>query len=568
MKKRAVIISTVVIFGFFIVLLRMVDIMLVNHDRFMAKAQFQQVRKKAVPVKRGIIYDRKGRELAINLDTESIFCDPSEIVSPERAAAVLSRTMNAEPRAYLAKLAGEGRFNWLERKQSPDLGSRINNLKLRGIGTITEPKRSYPKGRLASQILGFVDIDNNGIEGIERQYNKYLEAQPEHVKVHRDARGNMLSDGMMKELKGSNIILTIDEGLQYILEKNLHEAMQHWKAASATAIIMSPATGEILAMSSMPDYDPNDPSGSKPEHRRSRSLTDIYEPGSTFKIIAGVAALEEKVFSPSAKFDCSSGSIELGDKKIKDAHKHGVLSFKEVIQKSSNVGTIKIALKLGKDKMYDYIKMFGFGEKTGIDMAGEVSGILRPLSRWSGLSIGSISIGQEVGVTPLQVLRAYAAIANGGYLITPHVISEIRTPEGGLLHKTVPQAERIISESTAETFKNILKTVTEEGGTALEAAVDGNSVAGKTGTAQIIDPRTKRYSREKYVSSFVGFVPADKPRLAMIVVIHEPKGKIYGGAVAGPVFRKTSNEALSYLSVPRDDMQEKGLLLISTTDKR
>ncbi|MDX9714073.1 MAG: penicillin-binding protein 2 [Dissulfurispiraceae bacterium] len=568
MKKRAVIISTVVIFGFFIVLLRMVDIMLVNHDRFLAKAQFQQVRKKAVPVKRGIIYDRKGRELAINLDTESIFCDPSEIASPEKAAAVLSKTMNVEPKAYLAKLTGDGRFNWLERKQSPDLGSRINSLKLRGIGTITEPKRSYPKGRLASQILGFVDIDNNGIEGIERQYNKMLVAQPEHVKVHRDARGNMLSDGTMKELKGSNIILTIDEGLQYILEKNLFEAMHLWKAASATGIIMSPETGEILAMSSMPDYDPNEPGSSRPEQRRNRSLTDIYEPGSTFKIIAGVAALEEKAVSPSSKFDCSAGSIEVGGKRIKDSHKNGVLSFREVIQKSSNVGIIKIALKLGKEKIYDYIKLFGFGEKTGIDMAGEIPGLLRPVNRWSGLSIGSISIGQEVGVTPLQVLRAYAVIANGGYIVTPYLISEIRTPDGGLLHKTVPQAERIVSENTADTFRDILKTVTQEGGTALEAAVDGNSVAGKTGTAQIIDPRTKRYSKDKYVSSFVGFVPADKPRLAMIVVIHEPKGKIYGGAVAGPVFKKTADEALSYMSVPRDDMHEKGLLLISTTDRR
>ncbi|MCE5312447.1 MAG: penicillin-binding protein 2 [Nitrospiraceae bacterium] len=567
MKKRAVILSTAVIFGFVIVLLRMVDIMLVNHDRFLAKAQYQQVRKKAVPVKRGVIYDRRGRELAINLDTESIFCDPSEISAPEKAASALSAALNTAPNVILTKLSGEGRFNWIERKQHPDLGSRINKLKIRGIGTISEPMRSYPKGRLASQILGFVDIDNNGIEGIERQYEKFLAARPEHVKVHRDARGNMLSDGMMKELKGNNIVLTIDEGLQYILEKNLNEAVVHWKAAGATAIIMSPATGEILAMTSLPDYDPNDASGSKPEQRRNRALTDIYEPGSTFKIIAGAAALEENIVTPSTKFDCSAGNIEVGGKKIKDAHRHGVLSFAEVIQKSSNVGTIKIAQRLGKDKVYEYIKKFGFGEKTGIDIAGEISGLVRPPHRWSGMSIGAIAIGQEVGVTPLQVLRAYAAIANGGYLVTPHVVSEIRTPEGGLVHKTTPNAKKIISDSTVETFREILKTVTQEGGTALEAAIDGNSVAGKTGTAQIIDPRTKRYSKDRYIGSFVGFVPADKPRLAMIVVINEPKGKIYGGTVAGPVFRKTANEALSYLSVPRDDSREKGLLLISTTGR-
>lgn len=568
MKKRAVILSTAVIFGFVIVLLRMVDIMLVNHDRFLAKAQYQQLRKKAVPVKRGIIYDRRGRELAINLDTESIFCDPSEISTPEKAASALSAALNTPPHAILTKLSGEGRFNWIERKQNPELGSRISKLKIRGIGTISEPMRSYPKGRLASQILGFVDIDNNGLEGIERQYEKFLAARPEHVKVHRDARGNMLSDGMMKELKGNNIVLTIDEGLQYILEKNLNEAVTHWRAAAATAIIMSPATGEILAMSSLPDYDPNDASGSKPEQRRNRALTDLYEPGSTFKIVAAAAALDEKAVTTSTRFDCSSGYIEVGGKRIKDAHRHGVLSFKEVIQKSSNVGTIKIAQKLGKDKVYEYIKKFGFGEKTGIDIAGEISGLVRAPHKWSGMSIGAIAIGQEVGVTPLQVLRAYAAIANGGYLVTPHVVSEIRTPEGGLVHKTTPQSKKIISDSTVETFREILKTVTQEGGTALEAAVDGNSVAGKTGTAQIIDPRTKRYSKDRYIGSFVGFVPADNPKLAMIVVINEPKGKIYGGAVAGPVFRKTANEALSYLSVPRDDSREKGLLLISTTERR
>ncbi|HXW68787.1 MAG TPA: penicillin-binding protein 2, partial [Dissulfurispiraceae bacterium] len=312
-----------------------------------------------------------------------------------------------------------------------------------------------------------------------------------------------------------------------------------------------------------PTYDLNNPSEVTAAKRRNRAVTDCYEPGSTFKIVVGTAALEEGILNPDTKFDCSAGYVEVVGKKIKDAHRHGVLTFKEVIQKSSNVGTIKIGLNLGREKIYRYIRKYGFGEKTKFDLGGEASGWIRPPDRWSGTSIGAISIGQEVAVTPLQVLRAYAAIANGGFLVRPHVVSAIISPAGAVIYKAADESQRIISESTVNTFKNILKTVTEEGGTATGAAVDGNEVAGKTGTAQLFDPKTKRYSKDKYVSSFVGFVPADAPRIAMIVVIHEPKGATYGGLVAGPVFKRIANEALSYLSVPRDDSAEKRLLLVS-----
>jgi cell division protein FtsI/penicillin-binding protein 2 len=270
------------------------------------------------------------------------------------------------------------------------------------------------------------------------------------------------------------------------------------------------------------------------------------------------------VFAPGETFDCSKGSIEVGGKVIHDAHRHGVLTFPEVIQKSSNVGSVMIGIKLGKERIYKYARLLGFGEETGIDLPGEVSGWIRKPDRWSATSIGAIPIGQEVAVTPLQVLRAYSAIANGGYLVRPRVVSEIRTHDGQTV-ASFDRAERkqVISGKTAAVFKKILETVVEAGGTATEAAVDGNKVAGKTGTAQLIDRRTKRYSRDRYVSSFVGFVPADKPRVAMIVVIYEPKGQIYGGLVAGPVFRNIADQALSYLNVPRDDVQEKNLLLVS-----
>jgi cell division protein FtsI/penicillin-binding protein 2 len=570
MRKRAIILITAIAFGFIAVVFRLVDIMLFNHEWFSAKAKFQQVRKEIIPVKRGIIFDRKGRELAINLDTESIYADPSEITSPDKVASALSERINQKPEIILAKLNTDRRFNWIERKVGIEYAQGIKDLKLRGIGFAPEVKRYYPKGSLASHVIGFVNVDNNGLEGVEQRYDRYLASRSEKAYVFRDAKGNVLSDGqgfsLSREIKGNNLVLTIDEGLQYILEKNLDAAFLHWKAASATAIMMDPYTGEILAMANRPTFDINNPSDAAPNQRRNRAITDCYEPGSTFKIIAGTAALEEGIVNPDTKFDCSAGYIEVGGKRIKDAHRHGILSFKEVIQKSSNVGTIKIGFSLGRERLYEYIKRFGFGEKTGIDLAGEVSGWVYSPSKWSGTSIGAISIGQEVAVTPLQVLRAYAAIANGGFLVRPYVVSEVKSPDGNTVYKINPEAKRILSEKTVNVFREILKTVTEEGGTALEAAVDGNQVAGKTGTAQLIDPKTKRYSKDKFVSSFVGFVPADKPKIAMIVVIHEPKGQIYGGVVAGPVFRKIASESLSYLSVPRDDSGEKGLLMVSKNE--
>jgi len=328
--------------------------------------------------------------------------------------------------------------------------------------------------------------------------------------------------------------------------------------------MMDPFTGEILALANRPTYDLNDISGANRHEVRNRAITDIYEPGSTFKIVVGSAALEEKLFPRGQTFDCSRGSIEVGGKNVRDAHKHGVLTFEEVIQKSSNVGSIQIGMRLGKERIYNYTKRFGFGEKTDLDLPGEVSGWIRTPERWSTTSLGAIPIGQEVAVTPLQVLRAYAAIANGGYLVKPHVVAEIRTPQGQSVFSVQQgQKKRILSERTAGAMRDILKTVVEEGGTATGAAIQGNKVAGKTGTAQLVDSRTKRYSRDRFISSFVGFVPADNPKLAMIVVIYEPKGQIYGGVVAAPVFKTVADQALSYLNIPMDDSPEQNLLMVA-----
>jgi cell division protein FtsI (penicillin-binding protein 3) len=560
MGKRAIILNTLIAFTFIVVIMRLADIMLFNHQRFLERAKRQQISVEDIQVRRGIIFDRKGREMAVNLEVESLYGDPAEMVSPEGAASLISRQTGKPEKAIYRKLRSEGRFVWIERKLEPETTKKIKALGLKGIGFIQEAKRFYPKGLLASHIIGTVNIDNKGIEGIELQYDRFIRSNGGKVFFKKDASGRRLSEGVDMEHRGNNIVLTIDEGLQAIVEAELDDAISRWKASAATAIIMDPWTGEVLALANRPTYNPNSPSR-KESDRRNRAITDVYEPGSTFKIIVGTAALEEKIVRLDTLFDCSNGFIEIGGKKIRDAHKHGILTFKEVIQKSSNVGSSMIGLRLGKERIYRYAKSFGFGEKTGIDLPGEVAGWIRPPERWSGTSIGAISIGQEVAVTPLQVLRAYSAIANGGLLVTPHVVSKIFSPDGKMVWSYTPSFKRAISEETASIFKEILKTVTEEGGTATAASVEGNDVAGKTGTAQVIDPITKRYSKDRYIASFVGFVPADKPRLSIIVVIYEPKGIHYGGVVAAPVFKKIAENALSYLNVPREDMNENILVV-------
>lgn len=561
MYKRVIALKIILSVSFIIVIFRLFLIMFVEHEAYFAKAKIQQVKKEEIVPKRGNIYDRKGRELAISLEKDSLFIDPVSITS-KNTLNLLAQYVNFDVQRVEKELVKNKRFLWIERKIEPAVAEKIKSLKLQGVGLIAEGSRVYPNAFLASHVLGFVNVDDIGMEGLERYYDSYLRAQKASKIVLTDAKGKKLSDGNFWEIKGNDIFVTIDEGLQGIVEKHIDEAMKKWQASSATVIMMDPFTGEILALANRPTYDPNNLNSIKNiSVTRNRAITDLYEPGSTFKIVTAVAALEEGVVRLSTKFDCSQGYIEVGGKKVKDAHRHGVLTFEEVIQKSSNVGTIKIAMMLGKERLYQYIKKFGFGEKTGIDLPGEIAGYVKPTHRWSGTSMGAVPIGQEVGVTALQILRAYSAVANGGYLVKPYVVSEIRSPDGNILYKAVIKRDKIISDKTALIMKNILTKVTQEGGTATQAQLDGNKVAGKTGTAQKYDPKLRAYSKDKFVSSFVGFIPVDYPRIAMIVVIHDPKGQYYGGAVAAPVFKAIADEALAYLNVPRDDAKEKGLIV-------
>ncbi len=562
-KKRIVVLNTIIVFGFFAVFFRLTDLMVFNHAIYADRAKSQQVKAEDIQVRRGNIYDRKGRAFAVNLELESLYCDPKKVVVDNDKLNRLSGILGMDARIIQSKFNQDKRFIWMNRKLSPDKAGEIRKLNIKGFGFVPEAKRYYPKGELASHVIGTVGRENQPLEGLELKYNSYLSTTGRKVYFARDASGKKLSSGMDMEAKGNDLFLTIDEGLQYIVEKELEKAMTKWNSVAASAIMIDPFTGEILALANKPAYNLNNAGSANKNSVRNRLITDIYEPGSTFKVIVGTAALEEKLYSPDTLFDCSKGGIEVGGKVIRDAHKHEVLTFKEVIQKSSNVGSVMMGLKLGKERVYRYAKLYGFGEDTGIDMPGEVSGWIRKPDKWSATSIGAISIGQEVAVTPLQVLRAYSVIANGGYLVQPHLVSEIRTPEGQTIYSFQGETKKILSEKTVMIFKDILKTVVEEGGTATAAAIEGNQVAGKTGTAQLTDPRTGRYSKDRHISSFVGFVPADNPKIAMIVVIYEPKGQIYGGIVAGPVFKDIANQALSYMNVPIDENYKNKLLLVS-----
>jgi cell division protein FtsI (penicillin-binding protein 3) len=509
------------------------------------------------------------KEMAANIETESLFAIPSKMEdtrSLTRNIAPLIKVSSKKLNRTLLKKKHKD-FIWLERKMDLDKVRKVNILKeqhnYKALGFLSESKRYYPKKRIASHLLGFTNIDNKGISGLELQYDKYLRGEVSNISIGTDARGKRLFNEVKEAVSGSNLLLTIDERIQYIVERELAGAIKQWKAKAAVAIMMEPTTGEILAMANRPNYDPNSVGTSKSYERRNRALTDLFEPGSTLKTVLAAAALEEGIVRIDDEYDVSKGYIVVGGKRIRDLHKHDILTFQEVIQRSSNVGAVQIGLKLGGENYYRYIRGFGFGEKSGIDFPGEIRGILRDPKDWSGTSLAALSIGQEIGVTPLQILRAYAAVANGGELMKPYIVSDIISPSGQIIKRVSPSLERrIISRKTAKKVTDILKTVVEEGGTATRAYIQGNLVAGKTGTAQIFDQKKKRYSKDKHISSFVGFVPADDPRLALIVVIYEPKGGSYGGVVAAPVFKKIIEHTFAYMNVPME-RDENQIILVS-----
>jgi cell division protein FtsI (penicillin-binding protein 3) len=560
------------VMGFALVALRLVYLQVYQRAELTIRAGRQQERVVKLEPKRGTIYDRMGRELAVSLDVDSVYGVPSGIDNPRAVALQLSRILRVDRRGLEQRLAGNKQFVWLSRKVEPARAEKIKDLGNKEIGIRLESRRFYPKKSLAGPVLGFLGVDNKGLEGLELAYDKSLRGMSGWVLAEKDAMGRTVfpgGSGFQYRLPkpGHDIILTIDEVIQHIAEKELDAALVSSHAKGGVCLVMNPQTGEVLALSvrsaphSNQAFNPNEPQRSKPAEWRNRAVTDAFEPGSIFKPILAQRRSKNGSCTRSSASTVQR-EIQLADRVIRDAHENGVLTFTDVIAESSNVGTITVALRLGKERFAKYISAFGFGKKTGVDIPGEISGQLRDYRSWSGVSIGSIAIGQEIGVTPIQVASAYCALANGGMLMKPYLVSEIVDHGSGEGKKFQAQAVgRAITEGTCAKVNKMLQRVVETG-TGQKARPAGYTAAGKTGTAQKIDQRTGKYSQKDYVSSFVGFTPANSPKLVILVMVDSPEGLVhYGGSVAGPVFKAVAEQSLAYLQVAPDDVESRMLLV-------
>lgn len=523
-------------------------------DHLAALAEKQQNHYLTLEPVRGAIYDRQLRPLAINVPVYSVYANPRRMTRAQKDAAIrdLSALLDLEPRPLREKLSRDKYFVWLARKIPLELTEKVRHAKLKGIGLIKESKRSYPNQYLAAHLIGFAGMDNRGLEGLELLFDKYLRGEPGWSQILRDARQRelLIEKGFIPPKDGFSLVLTIDETIQYITERALDKAFPKSNAVAATVIVMDPKTGEILALANRPTYDLVNFDFSAPEDRINRAVALVYEPGSIFKIVAASAALEEKIFKETDKIFCENGSYLVGGHILHDHHGHGLLTFSEVFEQSSNIGTTKIAQKMGAATFYKYARRFRFGMKTGIDLIGEVNGTLKPPSQWSKTSIGALPIGQEVTATPLQLVCAMAAIANDGTYMKPYLVKYIKDTHDELIQSFEPQmVDQVISPETAQRVKVILQGVVDRG-TAKKAQIAGMAVAGKTGTAQkVIDGR---YSANRFYASFFGFAPVEDPRLAVIVVFDDPRPNHFGGTVAAPVFRDIMADALKYLDVKED----------------
>ena len=499
--------------------------------------------------RRGTIYDRNGRDLAISIGASSIGARPSQVVDPKRAAAALSAALSLPAEKILERLQTEKPFVWIKRSVSTEEAQAVTRLNLKGIESDTESKRFYPKQQQAAHLLGFVGTEDRGLEGLELQYDDYLAGKRKWLVQQQDARRRPIFREEAGGAQGSDLHLTIDEVIQYITERELEAAVTKSGALSGSAIVMDPFSGEILALANYPTFDPNAYTEASAFARRNRAVADYYAPGSAFKAIVGAGALEEKLVRPEDRFDGEGGAITVGGVTIRDHERFGIITFAEILAHSSNVGAIKVGMRLGKSLYYNYISGFGFGNLTKIDLPGETPGLVRRPKEWSALSLASLSIGMEISVSPLQMLVAMSAIANGGILVRPYVAKSIVAADGKVIIENAPmQVRRVISEATSRTLATVLKGVVTEG-TGKEAAVEGFDVAGKTGTSQKLDPATGRYSRHKVVASFVGFVPVEQPRLAIIVTIDDPSTLRWGGSIAAPTFREIARDSLKHLGI-------------------
>lgn len=550
-KIRIVILAVLFVCCFSAVAVRGFYLQVIQHEQLVKLAERQHNRTVPLTPARGGIFDRNGAPMAVSLEMDSLYAEPRRIKDPQGTATLLAPILGDSRQELAKKLSADRGFVWLERRLSPEAAARIKALQIAGLGFVKESRRFYPNFEMAAHVLGFTGLDPGGLEGVEKRYDSTILGNTGYLLTERDALGRdvgLRSTVVRDASPGKSVVLTLDKNIQYLAEKELAAAVQSSGAKGGMAVVAEPSTGRILAMANYPTFNPNAYYRYPVVQLRNRSVADSFEPGSTFKIFLMSAALEEKLVRPQDIINCENGHYSVSGRTIHDDHPQGRISVSDVLRYSSNIGSAKIGFKLGEDRYYRYLKAFGIGDKTGIDLPGETGGTLRPVARWYGNDLATIAFGQGVSITAMQLVAGVSAVANGGVLMKPYLVERVVDDSGREVQRFQPQVvRRVISAETAGQVTRMMEGVVAAGGTGTKAAIEGFRVAGKTGTAQKVDPVSKGYSVSKRTASFVGFVPADKPQLTILVVIDEPKTSPYGGVVAAPAFREIAVNTLGYL---------------------
>ena len=553
LKLRLLSVLVIFLVLFIALLSRAFQLQVLSGEKLKNLAQKQHTATLQLQPERGMIYDRNGEKLAVSVLADSVCADPTRIADPVKASQQIARILNLDKQAVMKKILEPKNFCWLARRISPDQAANVDNAEIEGIFLIKEPKRFYPNGQLAAHLLGFAGADANGLEGIENKYDEILKGKPEKMAWARDAKGKKIflrvANDEDKKDESVNLVLTIDSRIQYLVETHLKEAVVSKGAKGGIAIVMDPKTGEILAMANEAGFNPNNINGLTPERWRNRAITDYFDPGSTFKPFLVAGAIEEKTIRESEKFYCEDGNYTVANRVIHEANRqrHGQLSVRDILKYSSNIGSVKIAQKLGKEKFYNYIDNFGFGTKTGIDLPGESPGLVSPVKNWTKVDTATIAFGQGISVTAIQMIAAMSAIANGGVLMKPYILRSVTDKNNIPIKMYNPTVVRkVVSSETAKRLTNMLtEVVGSADGTGKNANIVNVAVAGKTGTSQKFDFSRGEYSSEKVRTSFIGFFPADNPQVAILVILDEPQRDKWGGVAAAPVFKSIGEQILN-----------------------
>ncbi len=546
-----------------LVVVRAFHLQVSSGERLREMADGQHLQKLRVSPRRGAIYDRHGAELAVSADVDSVYANPKRLhamnQNPRTVARRLAEILDVDAERLESRLSSDRYFVWIDRRVTPHEASRVRALDIPGIEITVESRRYYPNRHLAAHLLGFADIDGRGIEGVELAYEEQLRGADRRVEAIRDRRGHVVFADEMEDdrsMQGQNVVLTIDKTIQHIAERELALGVRTFEARGGSVVVMDPSTGEILALANYPPFNPNEPSNHPTAHRRNRALVDRFEPGSTIKPFTMAAALAAGAVKPNQSINCENGVARIGGRRLHDAHPYEWLTPTQILGHSSNIGTAKVALELGKQDLYRAFRRFGFGEPTGIGIPGETAGILRHYRRWYEIDTATVSFGQGMSVTNVQLATAMSAIANGGRLMQPILVSRLTDGHGATIQENKPKVRRqVVPRRIAKLVGQMLTAVTESGGTAVEAGVDGYLVAGKTGTAQKADYVHGGYAKDKWLASFIGFLPAEEPAVVISVVIDEPVIAHYGGTVAGPVFRRIAEVTLRHLGIAPEGRQ-------------